>query len=476
MNGLATSLKFRPDVRAIFRSHDASTERGRGHERFRRAALTSVTTLAAKGAQIAAGLISVPLTLHYLGAERYGLWMMISSASVMLRYADFGMGNGLVNAVSRAHGAGDEKLGRSSTSSAFFMLLGIAVASLLLMVIVYPFVNWSAVFNVKSAAARVEAGPALAIFALFTLASMPLGVVQRVQFGYQEGYASNLWLAAGSILGLAGVVAVIRFHGGLTWLVMALAGGPLLSTALNYTVHFGWVRPSLRPAFACFKRSLASSLAKAGGTFFGIQMFGTLMAPFDNILIGHLLGPATVAQYTVVQKLIGLAYMAPTVILTPLWPAYGEALSRGDVDWVRATFHKAIVFSALTSSVIAAGLLMFGRQLVLLWVGRVITVPLSIMVPLALLMVVNTIGDAGGFLLYSADSARYVLRSAAAWSIMGVVVKVWSTGRFGVPGLAWAAAVTCLLCFALPNLLFARRVISVACLRAPSTVPAPATV
>ena len=465
------------DLRAVFRAHDVSGPRGRGKERFRRVALTSGSTFAAKGAQIAAGLISVPLTLHYLGAERYGLWMMISSAAVMLRYADFGMGNGLVNAVSHAHGAGDERLARASTSSAFFMLAGLAVAVVLLMSTIYPFVNWPAVFNVKSAVARVEAGPALAIFALCTLASMPLGVVQRVQFGYQEGYASNLWLAAGSILGLAGVIAVIRFRGGLIWLVLAFAGGPLLSTALNYCVHFGWMRPWLRPALGCFKRSLASKLAMAGGVFFGIQMLATLLAPFDNVLIGHVLGPATVAQYSVVWKLANLAYMVPAVIVLPLWPAYSEALSRGDVEWVRLTFRKAIVFSALTSGGIAAGLIAFGRQLVLLWVGRAITVPLSIMVPLALLFVLNTIADTGGSLLYSAHAARYVMRSLAAYSIVAVAMKVWLLGRFGVPGLAWAGTLTCLLLYALPVVLLARRVVSRACRRgtlATAPVPEPA--
>ncbi len=461
------------DILAIFRPHDLSVPQGRARERIRRAALTSGSTFAAKGAQIAAGLISVPLTLHYLGSERYGLWMMISSAAVMLRYADFGMGNGLVNAVSHAHGVNDERLARANTSSAFFMLAGIAVAILLVIAVIYPFVNWAIVFNVKSAAARVEAGPALVVFALCTLASMPLGVVQRVQFGSQEGYASNLWLASGSILGLGGVITVIRFHGGLIWLVLALAGGPFLSTALNYCVHFVWMRPWLRPSLRCFRRSLATNLAKSGGTFFAIQILATLMVPFDNILIGHLLGPATVAQYAVVQKLTTLAYMVPIVMLTPLWPAYREALSRGDVDWVRSTFHKTIVFSALTSGAVAACLIAFGRQLVYLWVGRAITVPLSIVVPLALLMVVNTVADAAEFLLFSSNGASYVLGSCIVWGIMGVPMRVWATRRYGVPGLAWAAALACLLFLTLPVVLSARSAVSRICGRVPAAAPVP---
>ena len=99
---------------------------------------------------------------------------------------------------------------------------------------------------------------------------------------------------------------------------------------------------------------------------------------------------------------------APQII-----PLQRQMRSQRDGQRIR----KAIVFAALASSGIAAGLIAFGRQLVLLWVGRAIVVPLSIMVPLALLMVVQTIGSAGETLLYSANAARYVLRSIAAWSI-----------------------------------------------------------
>ena len=58
------------DFRAIFRAHDLCSPRARAKERFRRVALTSVTTFAAKGAQISAGLISVPPHVALSGAER----------------------------------------------------------------------------------------------------------------------------------------------------------------------------------------------------------------------------------------------------------------------------------------------------------------------------------------------------------------------------------------------------------------------
>jgi hypothetical protein len=100
-------------------------------------------------------------------------------------------------------------------------------------------------------------------------------------------------------------------------------------------------------------------------------------------------------------------------------------------------------------------------------------VPLSTLVPLVILMVMTAIADAGACLLYSANAARYALGSIAAYSIVGLAAKVWLLGRFGVPGLAWAAALTCLLFYAVPNVLLARRVVSLVCRRVSATAPIP---
>jgi O-antigen/teichoic acid export membrane protein len=57
----------------------------RGAERNRRAALSGITAATARAVQIGASLLTVPLALRYLGNERFGLWMTISSVIVMAR-------------------------------------------------------------------------------------------------------------------------------------------------------------------------------------------------------------------------------------------------------------------------------------------------------------------------------------------------------------------------------------------------------
>ena len=59
-----------------------------GRERYRRAGLTASTSYIAKALTMLMGFVSVPLTVDYLGAERYGVWLTISSLLIWVALTD----------------------------------------------------------------------------------------------------------------------------------------------------------------------------------------------------------------------------------------------------------------------------------------------------------------------------------------------------------------------------------------------------
>src|SRR5574341_1512330 len=75
---------------------DTTTVEGRSQERYRRLVLTALAQAGSRGLLALTLLAAVPLTLGYLGQERYGLWATISSFLVLLQFADLGIGNGLL--------------------------------------------------------------------------------------------------------------------------------------------------------------------------------------------------------------------------------------------------------------------------------------------------------------------------------------------------------------------------------------------
>src|SRR6202521_6359178 len=86
--------ELRSDLGALDAHQDACQ---RGARRNRGAAITGGTAVLARAVQVSTSLITIPLTVHYLGNERFGLWMTISSVLSMANFADFGIGNAALN-------------------------------------------------------------------------------------------------------------------------------------------------------------------------------------------------------------------------------------------------------------------------------------------------------------------------------------------------------------------------------------------
>src|SRR3954453_21812444 len=111
-------------LKALFTRSSADS----GRERYRRAGMAAFTSYIARGLTLLTGFVSVPLTVHYLGAERYGVWLTISSLLLWVALTDFGIaGNALVNVLSEADGRDDRRLAREYASSATWTLITIAL-------------------------------------------------------------------------------------------------------------------------------------------------------------------------------------------------------------------------------------------------------------------------------------------------------------------------------------------------------------
>ena len=105
------------------------------------------------------------------------------------------------------------------------------------------------------------------MFFVCFLVNIPLGVIQRVQQGYQEGFIDSAWTAASKLLALTGLFIVVKLQRGLPWLVFAVVGLPVLVTCANGVALFFFRKPELKPRFedvswelrAAFVRILAFS-------------------------------------------------------------------------------------------------------------------------------------------------------------------------------------------------------------------------
>jgi len=418
-----------------------TTEEGRSRERRRRAVLSSLASALAKVVGIATVLISVPLTLRYLGAERYGMWMTISSLIAMLSFADLGVGNALLNKVAHAHGKGDIASMQRLVSSGFLMFGLIASSILLLLAVAYPWLDWSTVFNVEGAIARREAGPTLAVFVTLFALNIPLGIAARVQTGLQESFKASLWQCAGSLAALASMVAVILVRGGLPWLVAASLGAPTVAALCNTMHFFLRARPDLSPSRSGMSRGDMRGLLHTGVLFLALQIIAAVAYASDNLVIARSLGAAAVTEYAVPERLFGLIAMGIGIALAPLWPAYGEALSRGDVRWARSVFSRSLLVALMSATVVSLFLVAFAPWIITFWVGHKVDPPLLLLVGLGLWKVIEAGGNAMAMLLNGAHVIRAQLVSGVLTALSALALKIILVDSVGVAGAVWASII-----------------------------------
>jgi len=429
---------------------DTSTIEGRSSERHRRIVLTAVTSAGARGVTLLTGLVSVPLTVRYLGAERYGMWMTISSVISILRFADLGLGNGLLNAVSEANGKDDRVMAREYVSSAFFMLSGVAALLAVIFAVVFPYISWQQVFNVSSVQAIAEAGPAMAAFMGCFLLGMPLGVVQRTQLGYQEGFINSVLEVVGRLLGLAGILLVIVLKARLPWLVLAMAGGPVIASLLNGFYVFGFRRPWLYPRFGYVTRIAARKVLNTGLLFFVLQVVIALAFASDNLVIAQVVGASAVTLYAVPMKLFQMLDMVLQMILSPLWPAYGEAIARKDVGWVKRTLVRSTSLGALFSVSSSVILIIFGAQIIRLWAGPEITPSFGLLLGLGVWTVLKAVGNAVAMFLNGANVIKFQAVTAVFMGISALALKIVLSQMVGILGVIWATVIAYSVCVAVP--------------------------
>jgi O-antigen/teichoic acid export membrane protein len=400
--------------------------------------------------------ISAPLTVAYLGAERYGMWMTISSLIALLAFADMGIGSGLVTALAATDGTRELDKRSRLVSSAFYMLFGLAAIISLVFLSAYSLIPWGEVFGVTTAHAAAEAGPGVLAFVLCFAAGLPFAVVQRVQMGLQESWRAYLWQTGASLVSLAGVLVAARQQAGVAWLVVAMNGGPVLVGAINSLVEF-WIRmPTLRPRLSKCDPRVLKSLLGVGAIFVVLQLCGVAGTVADSFVIAQLFGAAAVAPYAVMYKLFQTSLIF-SLFMVPLWPALGEALARGDYAWARAALNRAVLLSTVAGLLLAIVFLAFGQSIVRAWVGDQLVPDFLLVAGFAAWIVLSAYGGAMTSLLNNRQFLRLQVKIYGGASIAALALKVPFAYWMGPAGVVWATVIAYSLGYCVPAGLVARR-------------------
>ena len=159
-----------------------------------------------------------------------------------------------------------------------------------------------------------------------------------------------------------------------------------------------------------------------------------------------------------------------SLVLAPLWPAYGEALSRGDLEWVRKTVVRSVRLTVLVSVSSSVALGLAAAPLVHLWVGGGVSPSRSLVIAFAIFAIVISVSTAISMFL---NGTRVIRLQAVFTGFMiaaNLALSIVLTRRVGISGVLWGTIIAQTTCFLIPVLVVVRRSLSRASL-APARGP-----
>jgi O-antigen/teichoic acid export membrane protein len=430
----------------------------RGAGRGGAVARTALTSLVMRGFSVVASLLTVPLVLHHVGRERYGIWIAAIALSTLFTAADGGVTKGLIAEVAKAHGAGDRTRIRVLVSSALAATLAFVAVFLLGVLATVRLVDWTWAFKLSSPALGGEAAAVIATICIGYALAFPATVYREARLGMLEGATVNLWDFAGLVAGFAGLVAAIAMGYGLVVIAAVWAGAPVLARTSCAIVYLAGPGRDLLPSWRAVEPSACRLLVAAGSVYILYTLAQALAVQSDQIFIARFLGAEAVTDYAVVQRLFSQPQVLVTLGLAAQWPAYAEALGRGDEAWIRRHLSRSVLAYGVFALAVGGVLAAFCNPILRIWVGGAVQAPTGLIVALAVNGVVATIASAFAFFFLSLGMHRRLLLGQAVMVAVTLPLLVLLIPRLGPPGAALAAALGALVAFVLPGLLFRDRI------------------
>ena len=347
-----------------------------GDERSLTVKKNAVFSVLLKCLSIVVTFLLVPLTIDYISAELYGVWLTLSSIVVWLGFLDVGFCQGLKNKLTEAIAKQDYERGKKLVSTTYFVMLVIFIPVCAIVQFVIPLIDWCSLLNVSNQYGS-DIIKSLHVLVAICCLQQIINVVVSVVAAFQKVALSNSFTVVGHVLSLFVIIIMTKTcSASLFVLCFALAGMPVFVTMFAslflYSKGFKCVRPSCRYVSI----DLIKDLFSLGWRFFIINVQAIVLYQSTNILISNVSSPINVTSYNIAYKYFNVAMMFFTLLTQPLWPAYADAYARGEISWLEKTRKKmSKVF--LTTVILCFLMMIVSPMFYHVWVGSKIHVPFT---------------------------------------------------------------------------------------------------
>lgn len=325
----------------------------------------TIWLLGAQSVALAATFAATPTELHRMGAQRYGIFVVLSTGAGFISVFDLGGAYSVMRFVPWHRARGDVAAAQSIVAAALLISVAIGVAvAVVLAALADPLTELLDI----SSRVRPDTVDAMRINAAF----IPIILVSNVVSGL--GRAVGMYALVGSVI--AGQVTALN----VVWVLVA--GRPhdivVLSTAQVAigvaVIAISVVAIKLRHVSALHavwpRRSSLREVGSFGTrTSVGQAALG-LLTSADKPMLGAILPLSALPMYTIPFAFASRILMVPSSMSSAIVPPLAEAFAKGALDALVRLRQRAFAVVGLVSGLLAMDCVFGGKPLLALWIGH----------------------------------------------------------------------------------------------------------
>lgn len=326
-----------------------------------------------KGMGLWLGILLLPAYITYFNNDVFlGVWFTLISVFSWILNFDLGIGNGLRNHLVKSIINDNKKEMEDYISSAYIIMGGISIISLIIGFTLIEFVDWNSLFNLPTNTAYDSTlSKSVKIIFFGIVVQFWLKLVFSILYAMEKSaLPSLLTVISNSLL----LIYLVMFNNSniyeslfnLSIIYVLTVNLPLiLITLITFS---SWLQ-NVRPSIYNFKWSYAKSITALGGNFFIIQIALLCILSTNEILISWFFSPENVVEYQIYNKWFYLFVVLFSLLTQPIWSAFSKAIVEKRFLWilkVNKLFNLLAIFGIVASVVLG----IFFQDLIDMWLGE----------------------------------------------------------------------------------------------------------
>lgn len=388
-------------------------------------------------------LLYTPLLIRMLGQSEYGLYSLINSVIGYLTVLDLGFGNAIIvyTAKYRAQGKYEDEKKLHGMFKVVFRIIGV-IAGLIGLIL---FFNVTRLFGHSMTPIELQEAKIMMLILAFNLMiTFNFSIYSSIISAYEEFTYQKIMAIVNTLM--KPLIMIPLLFMGYKSIAMTVVITVVNVFILISNYLFCRNKLNIKIKFMGFDKKLFKIILSYSIWIFLGVIVDKINWSVDQFVLGAIVGTVAVSIYSAASTLNTLFINLSTAISSVMLPKMSKMVAKNaSEEELTSEFIKVGRIQYLIIFLMASGLVLFGKEFIIAWVGKGFETSYYVALILILPLCIPLIQNLGLSIMQAKNKYRFRTISMAIMSIFNIILSIFLAKKYGPVGSAIGTAISLII-------------------------------